>query len=89
MGLYKDEDLIVIKKRLRVGNHVEFQLTDELLFGVVDFPLRPGEVFDTRSVSSDLVAVNLNNFPMGVVVTLTQKPGGGSYVFTTEEAELY
>ena len=80
--------MIVVNESLRVGNHVEFQLSDELLFGVIDFPLRLGETFSSKSVVSGLTAVNLHNYMTGVVVTLTKKPSSGELVFTTEEADM-
>lgn len=88
VGLYKDDDLIVVKENLRVGNHAEFQLSHELLFAVVEFSLKLGEVFSVKSMLSGLTPVNLQNFVTGVVVTLTKKPGSGEFVFTTEEAEI-
>lgn len=89
VGLYKDEDLILVKRRLPVGNHAEFQLSNELLFGVINFPLDIGEDFCPTSVTTDLFAVNLNNFCASVVVTLTQKHGSGEFVFTAEETEVF
>ncbi len=86
VGLFKEEDLIVVHEKLNVGNHAEFELSDELLFGVMHSDsLRLGHTFSAKSgMASPLFPVNLNNFPTGVLIKLTQKSAGGEYVFNTE-----
>ncbi len=91
VGLYKDDNLMVVNSKLNVGNHDDFELSNELLFGVTHSDsLRLGDTFSVKSaVSSAMYPVNLNTFPTGVVVTLSQKAGGGEYIFSAEEAEIY
>ncbi len=89
VGLYKEGDLIVVKEKLNVGNHAVFDLSDELLFGVTSSDsLNLGDTFSANSsIECKMFPVNLNTFPAGVVVTLTQKTGGGEYVFNAEQAD--
>lgn len=87
--MYKDDDLIVVKKKLKVGNHAEFLLSNELYFGVVEKGIHHGEEFRSEGVSGSLAPVNLTNFPDGVVVTLTEKSGGGEYQFKATEGSFY
>ncbi len=92
VGLYKGNDLIVVKENLIVGNHAPFQLSDQLLFGVAvhDANLTQGQVFSVSSaISTTMYPVNLTDYPNGVIVTLSQVPGSGEYKFIVRAIQVF
>ncbi len=78
VGLYKDNNLLV-QQDVQIGQQAQFQLQNSLSFGVV-------QVFNPDNVLSP-TTFDLDMFPGGLVVTLSQDPVSGEYVFTGTSCE--
>ncbi len=85
IGLYKDDALLVVQPDVRIGTTVQFQLQNSLSFGVVQ-EVSAGNIFNPDNVKSP-TKFDLDKFPCGLVVTLSQDPASGEYVFTGTSGE--
>ncbi len=80
IGLYKDDALLVVQPDVQPGTEVQFQLHNSLSFAVVKE--RIGKIFDPINVIGSPTTFDLDKFPCGLVVNLSQDPASGEYVFT-------
>ena len=81
MGIYKEGKLLVVQKDVHIGNQVDFLLQPRLFFGVVR-NVTIGTVFTSLEITSYLTEFDLEHFPHGMEVTLSEAPGGGKYSFS-------
>ena len=72
-----------------MGNRAEFALGNELLFGVLRKRVHHGREFGLEALAGDLMAVNLDNYPEGVIVTLKQNASSGEYAFSAKAGSFY
>ncbi len=87
IGLYKDDALLVVQPDVRIRNEVQFQLQNNLSFGVVQ-EMSAGNIFNPDNVMSPTeFEVDYYTFPCGLVVTLSTDPASGEYVFTGTSAK--
>ncbi len=85
IGLYKNDELLAVQQNVHFGTEVQFQLHNSLSFGVVQ-NMSAGEVIDPDKVMSP-IKFDLDKFSSGLVVTLSQDPASGEYVFTGTSGE--
>ena len=87
IGIYKDNRLFVAQKSVNVGDQIDFELHSKLFFGVVH-NFEAGNVFTSLEITSALAEFDLSNYPNGMIVTLDQSPGGGTYTFSAKELHV-
>ena len=76
-----------MQKDVHVGDQVEFLVKPILYFGVTK-NLDYGRAFFTFEIMSKIEKFDLNNYPNGMVVTLTQEAGGGKYEFSAQSQDI-
>ncbi len=84
-GLYKDDNLLVVQQDVQPGTEVQFRLQNNLSFGVVQ-EMSAENIFNPGNVMSP-TEFDLDKFPCGLVVSLSQNPVSGEYVFSGTSAE--
>ena len=72
----------MVQPDVRADRQVNFQLPKYLLFGVSQKKISPGDIFNQDDIPAP-AAFDLDRFPGGLVVTLTQDPASGKYVFSS------
>ncbi len=84
IGLYKNGNLLVVQQDVPPGDQVNFQLQPRLSFGVVpkDKVISSGDTFRSKDILAR-TEFDLNQFPCGLVVTLTKETDGGKYIFSS------
>lgn len=88
VGLFRDNQLLLVHNQLHVGNQVDF-LVHPILFFAIGRNFNIGEVFTTLEFTSYSTGFDLNNYPNGMAVTLTQEAGGGKFAFTASNKTSY
>lgn len=79
---------MLTEKDVHVGEKVYFVLERKLFFSVVhNIPV--GRVFSSLQTMSYLVEFDLDDFPDGLEVSLTQQPYGGKYEFAGRNVVLH
>ena len=81
VGVFKDSRLLVTQPDVHADNQVDFMLQPKIFFGIVR-NMHVGDVFTSLEITSNLQMFDLSSYPNGIVVTLTQAPGGGKYSFS-------
>lgn len=70
-----------MEQQVHVGDQVDLLLKPKLFFAVVR-NVQTGSVFTSMETMRYMTEFDLENFPNGLEVTLTQSAGGGEYTFT-------
>lgn len=84
IGIYKSGRCIVTEPDVHTDNQINFLLQPRLYFAVAR-NVELGEIFKSLEWSIDHTEVDLTKYPNGMIMTLTEQPGGGKYVFTPTE----
>ena len=98
IGLYKDDHLFMVEPSVGVGTYAELSVSNKLYFAVVVHESPPGNMISpaifselientkhtgTTAQITELQEVDLNQFPDGVEVTLTQEKRTQRFIFST------
>lgn len=83
VGVYKDGKLLVVQPDIRVGCQAYFLLQPKLYFAVVR-NMMVGDIFTSMEITSIPQEFDLNKYPNGMIVTVSEKAidFGGQYTFT-------
>ena len=97
IGLYKDDRPFIIEQSVAVGTYSEISVPNKLYFAVVVHESPPRNMdaehndsahTGTTAQITELQEVDLNQFPDGVEVTLTQEKRTQRFIFSTEPKAL-
>ena len=97
IGLYKDDRPFIIEPSVGVGTYAEMSVPNKLYFAVVVHESPPVNMVTehidsahtgTTAQITELQEVDLNQFPDGVEVTLTQEKRTQRFIFSTEPKAL-
>lgn len=80
IGLSKSGNLLVVQQGVVVGDQALFVLEPKLFFGV-SRNKHVGDTFTSYEITQNFTEFDLNDYPNGLKVTLTQEAGGGMYKF--------
>ena len=83
VGVYKEGRLLVTQPDVHTDNQIDFMLQPKIYFGVVR-NMNVGQSFTSLEITRNLTEFDLSNYPNGIVVTLSEAPGGGRYSFSAE-----
>ena len=86
-GIYKGGNLFVTQLDLGVNDQADFIIEPKLFFGVVR-NMKVGDVFSSLDEITSLTMFDLTSYPNGIIVTLTQTPGSGTYEFSAERPHV-
>ena len=97
IGLYKDDHPFIMESSVGVGTYAEMCVPNKLYFAVVVHESPPENITaehndsahtGTTAQVTELQEVDLNQFPDGVEVTLTQEKRTQRFIFSTEPKAL-
>jgi len=82
MGLYRNGKRIDVKRDVHVGDQAVFCIPQTLYFSVNRRSIYSSGC--TEEVTVTRAAFDMTHYTSGLKVTLTQKEGGGQYIFSGE-----
>lgn len=83
IGIYKCGNLLLMQKGVHVGDQVDFIVEPKLCFAVCR-NIDVGDFFPSLEIVSYATEFDLTQYPQGMEVVLSETPGGGRYIFTSQ-----